>query len=70
MEILGNGMQVFVDGSDDEGNKICLGIVDDERVNEGNCRGTFKEWVSAIVDGGMGCCTELAWRETCVVVKV
>ena len=55
MEFLGNGMQVFVAGCDDEGNEIRSGIADDERVNEGNCIGTFKDWVSPIVDGGMGC---------------
>ena len=70
MEILENGMQMFVARSDDEGTKISLGIVDDEKVNEGNCRETFKYWVSAIVYGGMRCCTELEWRETSVVVKV
>ena len=42
MEILENGMKMFAVGSDDEGTKIRSRIVDDERVNEGNCRGTLK----------------------------
>ena len=46
MEVLENVMQMFVAGSDDEVTKIRSGIVDDERVNEGNCRWTFKDWVT------------------------
>ena len=42
-------------GSDDKGTKICLGIADDERMNEGNYRGTFRDWFSATIDGRMGC---------------
>ena len=57
-------------GSEDEGTKICSGMVDDERVNEGNCKGSFKDWVSAIVDRCMGCKTGLPWREAGVVVKM
>ena len=43
-------MKMFVFGSDDEGAKIHSGIGDDERMNEGNCRGTFKDWAFATVD--------------------
>ena len=50
-------------GSDDEGTKIFSRIDDDERINEVNCRGTFKDWVYAIVDGSMGCWNEMAWVE-------
>ena len=60
MGISQNGMQMFVVGSDDERTKIHSGIGDDERMNEGNCRGTFKDRVSATVDGSMGCWTKLA----------
>ena len=49
MEILENGMKMFAVGSDDEGTKIRSGISDDERVNEVNCRGTFKDWDSVII---------------------
>ena len=70
MEFSEDGMKMFVAGSDNEGTEFFSGIGDDEKVNEGNGRGTFKDWVSAIVDGGMGCWTELAWREASVVVKV
>ena len=48
-------MQMFVAGSEDEGAKIRSGIGDDVRMNEGNCRGTFNYWVSATVNGSMGC---------------
>ena len=43
MEVSENRMQMFVARSDDEDTKICSGIGDDERMNEGNCRGTFKD---------------------------
>ena len=43
MEVSENGMQMFAFVSDDEGTKIHSGIVDGERVNEGNYRGTFKD---------------------------
>ena len=49
MEILENGMKMFAAGSDDEVTKIRSGINDDERVNEVNCRGTFKDWDSVII---------------------
>ena len=57
MEVLENIMQMFTAGSDDEGTKICSGIGDDERMNEGICRGTLNDRVSPIVDGSMGCST-------------
>ena len=57
-------------GSDDQDTKICSGIADDERMNEGNCRGNFKGWVSATVDGRMGCWNELVGIEADVEVKV
>ena len=57
-------------GSDEEGNKIPSGIVDDERMNQGNYRGTFKDQVSATVYERMGCCTELVGIEADVEVKV
>ena len=63
MKVSGNGMQMFAARSDDEGNKIRSWIDDDERMNQGNCRGTFKDWVSAIVDGSMGCRALLAGIE-------
>ena len=45
-------------------------IGDDEKVNEGNGRGTFKDRVFEIVDESMGFWTEVAWRETSVEVRV
>ena len=50
--------------------KIFSGIGDDEKVNEGSGRGTFKEWVSTIVDESMGCGTEVAGIGADVEVKV
>ena len=41
--------------SDDEDNITLLGIAEDDKTNEGKCRGIVKDWVTAIVDGGMGC---------------
>ena len=41
-----------------------------KRVNEGNGRGNFKEWVSAIVDESMGCETEVARIGADVELKV
>ena len=41
-----------------------------KRVNEGNGRGTFKEWVSAIVDESMGCEIEVAGIGADVELKV
>ena len=70
MEVSENGTQMFAVGSDDEGTKIRSRIGDDERMNEGNCRGTFKDRVSATVDGSMGCWTELDGIEAYVEVKV
>ena len=70
MEVSENGMQMFVVGSDDELTKIPSGIGDDETMNEGNCRGTFKDWAFATVDGSMGCLTELDVIESDVEVKV
>ena len=70
MEMSEDGMQMFVAGSDNEGIRILLGIGDDEKVNEGNGRGTFKEWVSAIVDESMGCETEVAGIGADVELKV
>ena len=49
MEVSNNGMQMFAVGSNDKGTKICSGIDDDERVNEVNCRGTFKDRDSVII---------------------
>ena len=59
MEFLENGMLLFAAGSDDEGTKIHSRMGDDENMNEGNCKGTFKDWVSAMVDGSIGC-----WAKT------
>ena len=70
MEVSENGMQMFVVGSDVEGTKIRLGIGDDERMNEVNCKGTFNDWVSATVDESIGFWTEMAWIEAGVEVKV
>ena len=50
--------------------KFCSGIGDDEKVNEGNGRGTFEDWVSTIVDESMGCWTEIARIGVDVEVKV
>ena len=63
-------MQMFVARSDDEGTKIFSGISGDEKMNDGNGRGTFNYWVSAIVDGIMRCWDELAWRKARVVVNL
>ena len=70
MEVLENGMQMFAAGSDDGGTKICSRIGDNERMNEGNYRGTFKYQVSVTVDGSMGCWTEMDEIEADVKVKV
>ena len=63
MEVSGNGMKIFAVGSDDEGTKFFSGIGEDEKMNDGNGKGTFKDWVPATIDGSMGCWVELAWRE-------
>ena len=55
MEVSKDQMKMFATGSNNEGTKILSRIADDERMNEGNCRGNFKGWVSATVDGRMGC---------------
>ena len=70
MEVSKDGMQMLSIGSDNEGTRILLGIGDDEKVNEGNGRGSFKHWVSAIVDESMGCETEVDRIGTGVEVKV
>ena len=49
---------------------VLSGIGDDEKVNEGNHRGTFKDWISAIVDESMGCGIEVARIGANVEVKV
>ena len=41
--------------SDDEGNITFSRILEYDKANEGKCRGIVKDWVTAIVDGGMGC---------------
>ena len=63
-------MQMFAARSDDEGTKIFSGISGDEKMNDGNGRGTFNDWVSAIVDGSMGCWPELVGIEADVEFKV
>ena len=70
MEFSDDGMQIFYARSDNEGTRILLGIGDDEKVNEGNGRGTFKYWISVIVDESMGCWTEIARIGADVEVKV
>ena len=70
MGVSEDGMKMFVAGSDNEGTKICSGIGDDEKVNEGNGIGTFEDWVSAIVDESMGCWTETTRIGAYVEVKV
>ena len=70
MEVLGNGMQKFAAGSDDESTNIFLGIADDEKVNEGNCRGTFKDWFSVILYGSMGGWTDIDGIGAYVNLKV
>ena len=69
MEMSEDGMQMFVAGSDNEGIRILLGVGDDEKVNESSGRGTFKEWVSTIVDESMGCGTEVVGIRVDVEVK-
>ena len=54
MEVSRNGMKMFAAGSDDEGAKFFSGIGNNEKMNDGNGRGTFKEWVFATIDGSMG----------------
>ena len=41
--------------SDDEGSITLSHIAEDEKTNEGKCRGIVKDWVPTIVNGGMGC---------------
>ena len=41
--------------SDDEGNITHSGIAEDDKTNEGKCRGIVKYWVTAMVDGGIRC---------------
>ena len=55
MEVSKNGMLMFANGSDDEGTRILSGMGDDEKMNEGNCRGVFEYWISTTEDGSMGC---------------
>ena len=50
--------------SDDEGNITHSRIAEDDKTNEGKCRGIVKDWVTAIVDGGMGCRSGLIGMET------
>ena len=50
--------------SDDEGNITLLGIAEDDKTNEGKCRGIVEDWVTAIVDGVMGCRYILIGMET------
>ena len=45
-------------------------IDDDERVNEGNCRGIFKDSISVRVDSNMGGWTEIGMIGADVKVKV
>ena len=61
---------MFATGSNNEGTKILSRIGNDKNVNEGNGRGSFKEWVSAIVDESMGCETEVAGIGADVELKV
>ena len=70
MEVSEDQMKMFAAGSDNEGTKILSRIGDDKNVNEGNGGGTFKEWVSAIVDESMGCETEVAGIGADVELKV
>ena len=70
MEVSRNGMKMFAAGSDDEGAKFFSGIGNNEKMNDGNGRGTFKEWVFATIDGSMGFWDEVAWIEASVVAKV
>ena len=70
MEVSGDGMWTLAAGSDNEGTKIFSVIDDDERVNEGNCRGIFKDQVFARVDWNMGGWTEIGMIGADVKVKV
>ena len=70
MEVSENGKEMFAVGSDNEGTIIFSWIGDDEKVNEGNGRGDFKDQISAIVDESMGCWTEIARIGADVEVKV
>ena len=70
MEVSKDQMKMFAAGSNNEGTKILSRIGDDKNVNEGNGRGSFKEWVSAIVDESMGCETEVARIGADVELKV
>ena len=63
-------MQMFVARSDDEGTKIFSGKSGDEKMNDGNGRGNFNDWVSATIYGNMRCWAELAWREARVMVNL
>ena len=40
------------------------GITEDDKTNEGKCRGIVKYWVPAIVNGGMGCRSGIIGMET------
>ena len=50
--------------SDDEGNITHSRIAEDDKTNEGKCRGIVKDWVLVIMDGGMGCRSGLIGMET------
>ena len=50
--------------SDDEGNIALSGIAEDDKKNEGKCKGIVKDWGPAIVDGGMGCRFGMIGMET------
>ena len=50
--------------SDYKGNITLSGITEDDKTSEGKCRGKVRDWVLAIVDGGMGCRYGLIGMET------
>ena len=60
---------MLIAGSDDEGINIFSETDDDDRVNEGRCRGVLKKWASSVVDCSKGCWTEIARIETHGEVK-
>ena len=50
MEVSRNGMKMFAAGSYDEGTKFFLGIGNNEKMNDGNGRGTFNNrWKHVIL---------------------
>ena len=70
VEVLENGKCMLTAESGEEGIKIFLGLDDDDRVNEGRCRGILNNGASVVAGCRMGVCIEVDVIDTYVEVKV